>query len=348
MPLYDYQLFEYWTNLERKLAGKPLNLGGIIGSGPGGGPPGGFIGQLPQSRVTYDTAEAELSGFVSNNPYNSSGVLVSASLLDNLNHIRYRIKQLETGGTGTSHVDIYENDTLIASDVTVIDFQGTAVNVTNIGGGEAEVLIDNTFIDLDDTPATYAGQGNKVVTVKGAEDGVEFITLSGGVDTFKAKVSANDTTEDFLESKVVAGDGITVTVLNDGANEQLRVTAVVSGLPAFPDMEAGMTFGIWSELNSIETGRGKVLARADGTITYISSTLETASVSGNVVIDINKNGTSIFDPGNRITILEGQTDDFDRIPDTTSFSRNDKFTMDIDVVGSGAAYLTVEITWIEV
>src|SRR3990172_9790681 len=302
MPLYDYQLFEYWTNIERKLAGKPLNLGGIIGSGPGGGPPGGFIGQLPQSRVTYDTAEAELSGFVSNNPYNSSGVLVSASLLDNLNHIRYRIKQLETGGTGTSHVDIYENDTLIASDVTVIDFQGTAVNVTNIGGGEAEVLIDNTFIDLDDTPATYAGQGNKVVTVKGAEDGVEFITLSGGVDTFKVKVSANDTTEDFLESKVTAGTGISITVLNEGANEEIQVTSTISGNA--PD-KFGMTFGIWDTITATELGRGRILAPFTGTISGISSTVETAPVSGNLTIDIHKNGTTVFtNQGNRITILE--------------------------------------------
>lgn len=37
----------------------PLNLGGISGTGGGlGQPPGGYIGQLPQTKVSYDTTEA--------------------------------------------------------------------------------------------------------------------------------------------------------------------------------------------------------------------------------------------------------------------------------------------------
>lgn len=60
-----------------------LNLGGVSGaSGGGGGPLGGFTGQLPQKRVAYDTSEeAKLT--------TASG---SGSLLDNLNHIRYKSK----------------------------------------------------------------------------------------------------------------------------------------------------------------------------------------------------------------------------------------------------------------
>ena len=68
--------------------GGRMVLGGTAGENGGiGGPPGGFIGQLAQRYVTYDTTEAAtLSG--------------ESSLVDNLNHIRYRVQQLEAGSGG--------------------------------------------------------------------------------------------------------------------------------------------------------------------------------------------------------------------------------------------------------
>lgn len=140
MTFYDYNFFQYLEALARNLRAQPLNLGGIIASGGGGGgPPGGFIGMLPQTRVAYDLTEAEISGFVSPYPYDVSGVLISASLLDNLNHIRYRISVLEPGGEDAG-VDIYNNDILVATGVTIIDFHG-AVSVVDQGGGEVDVTI---------------------------------------------------------------------------------------------------------------------------------------------------------------------------------------------------------------
>lgn len=43
-----------------------------------------------------------------------------------------------------------------------------------------------------------------------------------GLD-IKAKVSAADTTTDFLNSKIVVGAGLTKSILNPGANEQLQI-----------------------------------------------------------------------------------------------------------------------------
>ncbi len=58
-----------------------LWLGGTSGSGGGsGGPPGAFIGQLPQSKVCYDTTEAETD-------------VGSESLVDNLNTMRLMTKR---------------------------------------------------------------------------------------------------------------------------------------------------------------------------------------------------------------------------------------------------------------
>jgi len=84
--LYENQLMEFFASMQsfNKLA--TLNLGGVSGPGGGsGGPPGGFIGLLPQSRITFDTTES------SSDYYPPSG----ASLVHNLNRIRHRITVIE-------------------------------------------------------------------------------------------------------------------------------------------------------------------------------------------------------------------------------------------------------------
>lgn len=135
MPFYinrnfENQLFEYLSSMQSWNIARPVNLGGWGGPGGGsGGPPGGFIGQLPQYRVTYDTTElgtmyTPVSGF---------------SLVDNLNHIRYRIGILETasgggGGSGGSPIGIEWNNTPISSNITVLNFEGGVEVVENSPG----------------------------------------------------------------------------------------------------------------------------------------------------------------------------------------------------------------------
>lgn len=57
--------------------------------------PGGTIGLLPQNKVGYDSSELSLS----------SG---SSTLVDNLNHIRYRLDNLEIGTAGG--IQLYTED----------------------------------------------------------------------------------------------------------------------------------------------------------------------------------------------------------------------------------------------
>lgn len=75
--------------VKHEIYARPLFLGGVSASGGGAGsPPGGYIGYLPQTRVAFDETEAE-TDFI---PISGS------SLLDNLNRIRFRIKNLEENG----------------------------------------------------------------------------------------------------------------------------------------------------------------------------------------------------------------------------------------------------------
>lgn len=127
---FDYSIINAIENAIRSVKATPLILGGVAGSGGGaGGPGGGFVGYLPQKRVCYDTSEAAYSGIIG-----------SGSLLDNLNHIRYRIENLETGS----------------------------------GGGTSN------FLGLTDTPNTYAGSIGKAVVVNPAGDGLVFSSYVAG------------------------------------------------------------------------------------------------------------------------------------------------------------------------
>lgn len=383
MPLYDYNFFEYFSALERKIKASPINLGGIIaGSGGLGGPPGGFLGMLPQTRVAYDTTEAAIPGFVSGNPYDPSGVLVSATLLDNLNHIRWRIEELEPGGS-VAGVVIYNNDTPVASGVTLLDFQGDFVSAIDVGGNEVEITVSGkkTFLHLDDTPSSYSSQANKYVAVNNSETALEFNTVvfSGGTD-WKVKVSSNDTTEGFLEDKIVAGSGILVSTLNDGANEDVQVMigshthvendvldlshdadlikgVTVSALaPTTDDVltydgaqwtptplpagaDALRVIGFYQELTSgwtmLASGGAaipvRMLAPWAGNIQNVVASVNVAPVTSAIIIDIHKNGTTVFtNQANRPQINPGSLDDLSSPVDVSGFSLNDVFTCHID------------------
>jgi hypothetical protein len=94
MAYYDYERtwLAYFENFKSQMLARPLYLGGVSGSGGGGGGPiGGFIGQLPQTKVSYDTDEFALITTPE-----------SSSILDNLNHIRYRLSGLENATADTA------------------------------------------------------------------------------------------------------------------------------------------------------------------------------------------------------------------------------------------------------
>lgn len=186
---FDFYILEAINNAIKTVKATPMILGGVAGTGGGvGGPPGGFVGKLPQTKITYDMSEDA-----------TDYTPVSGSLLDNLNHIRYRIQVLESGGTPGS-MSVYESGILVGSGITILDF-GANLSVTDLGGGH--VLIESTasgtgsggastFLELTDTPATYSGQANKILVVNGTETGITFVTASGGGDMMKSIYDTDD------------------------------------------------------------------------------------------------------------------------------------------------------------
>lgn len=131
----EYTVLDLIESAAKNSKTNPLNLGGIAGAGGGvGSPPGGFIGYLPQTRVAYDEDEIASSGIP------ASGM----SLLDNLNHIRYRLEVIESGSLGGLITVIDDNNLLTYTDVDTIHFSGAGIIVTDLGAGDIQVRVDAT------------------------------------------------------------------------------------------------------------------------------------------------------------------------------------------------------------
>ena len=84
------------------------------------------------------------------------------------------------------------------------------------------------------------------------------------------------------------------------------------------------------------------------TITNIHISLGTAPTGASVIVDVNKNSSTIFSTqGNRPTITAGSHVDSSSVPDITSVLSGDYLTIDVDQIGSTIAGtdLVVTVYW---
>jgi len=102
-------------------------------------------------------------------------------------------------------------------------------------------------------------------------------------------------------------------------------------------------------VDTLTTGTDKaptLLAPCTLTITKVKLVVKTAPTGQAIIVDVNKNGTTIFTTqANRPQIAAGETSGDSGTPDVTSLAEGDKVTIDIDQIGSGTAGadLTVEV-----
>jgi hypothetical protein len=186
MSDFTFTILQYFENLKSQMKLYPVVLGGYAASGGGAGtPPGGFVGWLPQTRVTYDKSEAATSGVP------PSG----QSLLHNLNRIRYRLTVLESGGSG---IDIKDDGILEGSSITVLDFDtnldvavvGDTATITATvsgGGGDATAIHDDVANEITAiTPKTTLVAADELILEDSAasfvKKAVTFGNLEGSVD----------------------------------------------------------------------------------------------------------------------------------------------------------------------
>jgi len=85
---------------------------------------------------------------------------------------------------------------------------------------------------------------------------------------------------------------------------------------------------------SIKTGKGRFYAPADFDITGVTVACGTTPVGQSIVVDINKNGSTIYtNQAARPTIFAGNYYALATTPNITSISAGDYITVDIDQVG---------------
>jgi len=81
-----------------------------------------------------------------------------------------------------------------------------------------------------------------------------------------------------------------------------------------------------------------------GTIIGVRARADTAPVGAAMIVDVNKNGTTLFTTqGNRPTIADGGNNSTTTLPDVTAVAAGDRITYDVDQVGSGTAGADVSV-----
>lgn len=79
-----------------------------------------------------------------------------------------------------------------------------------------------------------------------------------------------------------------------------------------------------------------------GTLSWLSVTLDGPASGASYIFDVNKNGSSIFDVGARLTVPGGGTFASTASIATRNFVSGDKFWADTDAVGSNPVRVTIQ------
>jgi hypothetical protein len=113
---------------------------------------------------------------------------------------------------------------------------------------------------------------------------------------------------------------------------------------ATPEATRGIAFYV-GEDQEVATRLAAIIVPLSLTITEVRALVGTAPVGADLIVDVNKNGTTIFTTqGNRPTIADGNTSDTSGTPDVTALAVGDVLSIDVDQIGSGTAGADLSVT----
>lgn len=227
MDPLQYQIEQYRRfTKDDKPFGSGVYLGGSSGSGGGSGaPPGGFIGQLPQSRVCFDTSQLEIS----------TG---SSSLVDNLNHIRKRIYDLEmtSGSAAEGFYNTIQDDGVARPQrgtMNLVDGSGVSVVVaddspnqrTNITPAlDINGLIEELDPETSDYLPIYSSGNNRKVSISNLP------FSSGSFDEDAVHVNVANEISGIAEKATPADADI--IIIEDSADSYSKKRVQIGNLPS--------------------------------------------------------------------------------------------------------------------
>ena len=97
----------------------------------------------------------------------------------------------------------------------------------------------STFIGLTDTPSTYLGNSLKSIRIKADETGVEFVPAVDSDE--KVKVSATDTSAEYLGATITTSGIAVKTITSPGTNEKLNIDVTIPAYTGDVTSSAGAT-----------------------------------------------------------------------------------------------------------
>lgn len=145
-----------------------------------------------------------------------------------------------------------------------------------------------------------------------------------------------ETTFDKISAKDASGlKKLNASELALGTVPLARLAGIMPAQLARPNAQDTLTLFVAGAL-AAGAKKAAALVGVAGTIVDVRAYLDTAPAGSSFVIDINKNGVTLFTTqGNRPTIADGTNASTTNAPDVTAVAGGDRITVDVDQVGSG-------------
>jgi hypothetical protein len=119
-------------------------------------------------------------------------------------------------------------------------------------------------------------------------------------------------------------------------------TLTIDGILVVP-IEA-YTFSVTGPV-TVATGKSRIYLEDNYIIETVRAAVNTAPTGADLVVDVNKNGTTIYTTqSKRPSIAAGTNTDLGDTPDITTLAAGDYLTVDVDQVGSTAAGSDLTVT----
>lgn len=209
---------------------------------------------------------------------------------------------------------------------------GDGLSVSNAlsAGTTGTLVVGNVFENNDDYGIQIQdGVGWVIGTNLFDNNGLGSIGLgAGGFGT---------ATDIFIEGNQQIGAGTFVTV--SSGSDALIGLNVVNGV-----LQTGSEFAELYQTNTSEFSQGGVLVTGlgsfklpftvDAQLVDVKCAVGVAPVGAAIIVDVNKNGTSIYPTSAKPQIAAGSVVGAAAAPDTTAMAEGDYLTVDIDQVGS--------------
>jgi hypothetical protein len=206
------------------------------------------------------------------------------------------------GQSGGRVVDFQADDSNESDFLEVMAGEGFEFLSTNPATAREEQFsqgVDGDALHVDFSPTNYTPddappEAPNVDALTAHLKGIDTALAGGVVDDKRVKVSVDDTTPGFLEEKVVQGDGVSISVLNPGANELLEVAASIETIFSVDQIVATniltTTASTYQDGFAGQTPNYVEAAVAGDYLVFFSTDISNSNNNGQGEIGLAKNG----------------------------------------------------------